>query len=938
MMLNRLETGSLASAFRGSREEFVVSRGRSPGRSQSIQVRASSGGDPAGWLQTASKQLGKLSSFGEKRKTATSTSTRGPSGDNVQYTGVATTMKKLKVLDLIDRVADIQDDTSEIVGGKRVTVQLVSKDVDPKTGESMKSSEVIFPNWAGLEGPAASLIDFVLEFTVPKSFGVPGAILVKNAHPNEFLLVSFELELHDKSKAHYVTNSWVYNTEKTGARIFFQNTAYLPDETPASLKALREQELINLRGDGTGERQIGDRIYDYAVYNDLGNIEQNEKFERPNLGGNDMYHFPRRMRTGRRNTTVEAKKFPGMVYETRKTKGDFYIPRDEAFERAKMSDFLADGFRSIGHSVSSKVTGFVTRKQEFDTVEEIKKLYAKKGEKVGGINNVLPDKEDIPEQEQYPLVFLQEVLKPDGKMEHPLLYPLPQLLQADDTSWRSNDEFAREFLAGLNPVMITRVKEFPIRSSLDPAEFGDPTSAISKDHIEGSLEGLSVEEAVTSNRLFVVDYHDAFLPFVAKINAQQNSATYATRTLLFLSKDGILKLLAIELALPPKTVGEERITRVLTTRKDDQLWKVNWEWELAKAHVSNNDITAHQVFSHFSRCHAVTEAVIICSNRNLSKLHPLMQLLAPHFKSTLEINRQARATLIAAGGSIETHFTTRAYSLEMAAVNYKDTWTFESQALPTDLVARGMAVPDPDSPHGVRLVVEDYPYAADGLELWGALKAWHKEYVDIYYKDDAAVLQDSELMTWWTEMREKAHEDKKDSHGWPELNSKEALVDILTTVIWIPSCQHAAVNFGQYDFAGFMPHHPTLTRRLLPEHGNEKDKADFNKNPEKYYLTSISNIDSTTTAMSVYEVLSAHCPIEEYIGERRGNWTNNEKVLAAFKGFKESVNEADAVMRARNADPKLKNRGGPVKMPYQLLRPHSKPGVTSMGVPNSITI
>lgn len=107
-----------------------------------------------------------------------------------------------------------------------------------------------------------------------------------------------------------------------------------------------------------------------------------------------------------------------------------------------------------------------------------------------------------------------------------------------------------------------------------------------------------VLQAVTSNRLFVVDYHDAFLPFVAKINAQQNSATYATRTLLFLSKDGILKLLAIELALPPKTVGEERITRVLTTRKDDQLWKVNWEWELAKAHVSNNDITAHQVFSH----------------------------------------------------------------------------------------------------------------------------------------------------------------------------------------------------------------------------------------------------------------------------------------------------------------------------------------------------
>jgi hypothetical protein len=37
-------------------------------------------------------------------------------------------------------------------------------------------------------------------------------------------------------------------------------------------------------------------------------------------------------------------------------------------------------------------------------------------------------------------------------------------------------------------------QEFPLKSSLDPAEFGDPTSAISKQHIEGHLEGLSVEQ------------------------------------------------------------------------------------------------------------------------------------------------------------------------------------------------------------------------------------------------------------------------------------------------------------------------------------------------------------------------------------------------------------------------------------------------------------
>ena len=62
--------------------------------------------------------------------------------------------------------------------------------------------------------------------------------------------------------------------------------------------------------------------------------------------------------------------------------------------------------------------------------------------------------------------------------------------------------------------------------------------------------------------------------------------------------------------------------------------------------------------------------------------------MAPHLRSTLYINQGARAKLIAAGGTIESTFTPRAYGMRMAAVNYKDTWTFESQALPNDLIAR----------------------------------------------------------------------------------------------------------------------------------------------------------------------------------------------------------------------------------------------------------
>lgn len=93
----------------------------------------------------------------------------------------------------------------------------------------MQSSEVILPGWAAMEGMAAQNVIFELKFSVPKTFGIPGAIVVKNNHPNEFLLLSFELELHDKSKHQYYTNSWIYNTEhEASGRIFFHNKVCIP--------------------------------------------------------------------------------------------------------------------------------------------------------------------------------------------------------------------------------------------------------------------------------------------------------------------------------------------------------------------------------------------------------------------------------------------------------------------------------------------------------------------------------------------------------------------------------------------------------------------------------------------------------------------------------------------------------------------------------------
>lgn len=87
----------------------------------------------------------------------------------------------------------------------------------------------------------------------------------------------------------------------------------MPSETPPGLKELRERELKELRGDGTGERKLSDRIYDHATYNDLGNPDKGIEYSRPVLGG-EKIPYPRRCRTGRPPTNTGIGTFLSVWY------------------------------------------------------------------------------------------------------------------------------------------------------------------------------------------------------------------------------------------------------------------------------------------------------------------------------------------------------------------------------------------------------------------------------------------------------------------------------------------------------------------------------------------------------------------------------------------------------------------------------------------------
>jgi linoleate 9S-lipoxygenase len=61
--------------------------------------------------------------------------------------------------------------------------------------------------------------------------------------------------------------------------------------------------------------------------------------------------------------------------------------------------------------------------------------------------------------------------------------------------------------------------------------------------------------------------------------------------------------------------------------------------------------------------------------------------------------------------------------------------------------------------------------------------------------------------------------------------------------------------------------------------------------------------------------------------------------LKAFDKYAKKIQDVDTAIEDRNVNqPHLKNRYGPVKLPYQLLRPFSDGGLTGKGVPNSVSI
>ncbi|CAL5041923.1 unnamed protein product [Urochloa decumbens] len=797
-------------------------------------------------------------------------------------------------------------------------LELVSSELDPKTGEEWEISS--YAHNHGRHDDTEFTMVLEASFAVPVSFGPVGAVRVVNEHTREMeiggITVFREGEESGSDAVTFHCNSWVHPVDK---RTFFPLNSYLPSQTPEGVARLRKEELQAIRGDGQGERKSYERVYDYDVYNDLGDPDRDLDTKRPVLGGKDR-PYPRRCRTGRGFTKNDP-------LSEKRSKEAFYVPRDEAFTERKNLTFKAKFALEALNALGQKIRTKDHKSLSFPSLAAIDAMY-----KDGFRNH--PEKDDL----DWWSSLIHEL---EEELGHFLQFEMPEIHDKDKFAWFRDEEFARETLAGMNPLSIQLVTEFPIFSKLDEATYGPADSLITKELIEEQINRvMTAEEAVKNKKLFMLDYHDMLLPYVHAVRELDNTTLYASRTLFFLTADGTLRPIAIELTRP-KSKNKPQWRQVFTPGSDGSVTG-SWLWQLAKAHVLAHDTGYHQLVSHWLRTHCCVEPYIIAANRQLSQMHPIFRLLHPHFRFTMEINAMARNLLISADGIIEGSFAPGKHCMDLSSAVYDKFWRFDMEALPADLIRRGMAVEGKDGK--LELTIEDYPYANDGLLIWDAIKEWVSDYVAHYYPSASDITGDEELQGWWTEVRTKGHADKQGELWWPMLDSRDSLVQVLSTIIWVASAHHAAVNFGQYPYAGYLPNRPTTARQIMPPEEGRKGMRRLALEPEKVLLDTFPSQFQSTLALPVLDVLSTHSPGEEYIGTHADPaWLAEGKIRSAFEKFRGRMMEIVAEIDDWNEDPERKNRHGAGVVPYVLLKPcygdpANKTTVMEMGIPNSISI
>ena len=235
--------------------------------------------------------------------------------------------------------------------------------------------------------------------------------------------------------------------------------------------------------------------------------------------------------------------------------------------------------------------------------------------------------------------------------------------------------------------------------------------------------------------------------------------------------------------------------------------------------------------------------------RTLPDSHPVLKLLHPHFRYTMAINTTARQSLINPGGIIDKIFSIGGEGKEDLFSRASEAYRVQLTNVKRSIKERG--VDDPDE-------LPQYHYRDDGVKVWEALEEYIRNVIGVFYLSDGEVASDPQLQEWAKEIHTKgfpAFRSAPEGRGFPsKVESREALIEYCTLIMFTGSAQHASVNFGQYDYASYAPNSPAALRRPPP---NVKGASDY-----KTLLDALPDAESAALNIGIVHALSQFSPDE----------------------------------------------------------------------------
>uniref|UniRef100_A0AAY5K721 Lipoxygenase domain-containing protein n=1 Tax=Esox lucius TaxID=8010 RepID=A0AAY5K721_ESOLU len=435
--------------------------------------------------------------------------------------------------------------------------------------------------------------------------------------------------------------------------------------------------------------------------------------------------------------------------------------------------------------------------------------------------------------------------------------------------WKEDTFFGYQYLNGINPMMIRRCSKLP------------DNFPVTETMVKASLqEQRSLAEEIQNGNMFLVDYKNLDGVTANVINGKQQYLT-APLVLLHKNTDDTLKPIAIQLKQTP---GDDNPIFLPTDSE--------YDWLLAKIFVRAADFAEHELNFHLLRTHLLSEVFAMATLRNFPMVHPLYKLLMPHFRYTLQIDTLARSQLISKHGIINTFAAVGGPGMMMYLKKAVASLTYSSLCMPEDIAARGLES------------LPNFYYRDDGLKLWNIIQKYVQGVVENYYCQDADVVKDSELQGWITEVYDHGF-NKEPNTGIPQsFTLVTDLVKFLTMVIFTASVQHAAVNNGQFDFAGWMPNAPISLQKPPP--------TTKGQSTEKTMLETFPDINVTVHGLATVYLLSKQS--DDYVP--LGKYTDDqfiEKIpLEKIKQLQKELNIFNYETKIRNVE---------LPLPYTYLMP-----------------